>query len=70
MLPECCNLRPDERGQLCLERSLTLQRGPSAGREAACAPSRRKWVYKGRRNLPSQFLRSSLSVSQQTAKPQ
>lgn len=23
MLPECCNLRPDERGQLCLERSLS-----------------------------------------------
>lgn len=22
MLPECCNLRPDARGQLCLERSL------------------------------------------------
>lgn len=23
MLSECCNLRPDARGQLCLERSLT-----------------------------------------------
>lgn len=39
MLPECCNLRPDARGQLCLERSLTSAAGGRA--RAVCGSGRR-----------------------------
>lgn len=39
MLPECCNLRPDARGQLCLEGSLASAEGGRA--RAVCGSGSR-----------------------------
>lgn len=64
MLPECCNLRPDARGQLCLERSLTSAAGGRA--RAVCRlGSRLRLEVAGGKGF---FVKegSFLPVSQQT----
>lgn len=50
MLPECCNLRPDARGQLCLERSLTSAAGGRA-RAVGRSGSWECWDLAGRKGF-------------------